>query len=165
MFYFDIIKEFYKNKIEYLIVGGLAVNLHGVPRTTQDLDIIIALNKENILKINKILKKLGYIPRLPVNPDSLADEKTRNSWAKEKNLKAFSFYHAVDNYKVIDVVLFSPIEFAASFKNKIIKKAQDVELNLINVDDLIKMKKFSGRAHDLSDVKLLEELKKWQKKL
>ena len=51
MYYFDILKEFFDRKIDYLIVGGLAVNLYGVPRVTQDIDIIIALDKENIFKL------------------------------------------------------------------------------------------------------------------
>jgi len=64
MFYFDIFRAVYQDRIKYLIVGGLAVNLHGVPRVTQDIDIIISTDKGNILKINKILKELNYVPRL-----------------------------------------------------------------------------------------------------
>lgn len=41
MYYFEVLGGLYKNKVRYLIVGGLAVNLSGVPRVTQDIDIII----------------------------------------------------------------------------------------------------------------------------
>ena len=37
MFYFEVFKAFYQEKIKYLVVGGLAVNLHGVPRITYDI--------------------------------------------------------------------------------------------------------------------------------
>lgn len=50
MFYFEILEGLYNNKIKYLIVGGLAVNLYGIPRVTQDIDIILSMDKENILK-------------------------------------------------------------------------------------------------------------------
>ena len=94
MYYFDILKELFNRKIDYLIVGGLAVNLYGVPRVTQDIDIILALDKENILKLNGIFSSLGYVPRLPgVDPEELADPVIREDWTVNKNLKAFSFYH------------------------------------------------------------------------
>ena len=64
MYYFDILKELFDRKIDYLIVGGLAVNLYGVPRVTQDIDIIIAFDKENIFKLNEVFKSLGYVPCL-----------------------------------------------------------------------------------------------------
>jgi hypothetical protein len=164
MFYFDIIKEFFDNGIDYLIVGGLAVNLHGIPRTTQDIDIIIALSKENILKMNHVLNKLGYVPRQPVDPDNLADEKTRKEWIEEKNLKAFSFYHKDKNYRVIDIVLVSPISFTHAEKNKIILAADNISIPVIGIDDLISMKKSSGRKQDISDIKLLKTLKKINEK-
>jgi hypothetical protein len=46
MYYFEILKELFDRKIDYLIVGGLAVNLYGVPRVTQDIDIIISFDNE-----------------------------------------------------------------------------------------------------------------------
>ena len=159
MYYFEILKNFFENKIEYIIIGGLAVNLHGVPRVTQDIDILISMKKENILKINKILQNLDYVSKLPVDPDQLADDKIRKKWIKDKNLKAFSFYHKKDNYKIIDIVLISPVDYKTAFMHKIVKRVADIEINLMDLDDLIKLKTFSGREQDLSDVKLLKKIK------
>lgn len=50
MFYLEVFESFSKNSIRYLIVGGLAVNLHGVPRTTQDIDLIVDPDKDNLKK-------------------------------------------------------------------------------------------------------------------
>jgi hypothetical protein len=93
MFYFEILEGLYEKKIRYLIVGGLSVNLYGVPRLTQDIDIIISTDRENILKIITVLKNHGYVPRLPVNPEDLADSDKVKDWIENGNLKAFSFYH------------------------------------------------------------------------
>ncbi len=71
MFYDELMVEMQKNGIRYLLVGGLAVNLHGVPRFTHDVDIIISMEPSNVLKLNMVLKKLGYKPRLPVDPDDI----------------------------------------------------------------------------------------------
>ena len=161
MFYFDILERFYQDKIKYLIVGGLAVNLHGVPRVTQDIDIIIATDKDNILKINKILKELNYVPRLPVNPDDMADNETLKEWTEERNMKAFSFYNKKENYKVIDIVLVHPLDFEISYKNKKVKEAAGVEIFIASIQDIITMKKASGRGQDLSDIAMLEKVKRF----
>ncbi|MBU1262903.1 hypothetical protein KKG61_02135 [bacterium] len=161
MYYFELLEELYKDGIRYLIVGGLAVNLHGVPRVTQDIDIVIAMERENILKLNAVLKKLGYKPRLPVNPDDMVNSKIVKDWVVNKNLKAFSFYHQKENYKVVDIVLVHQLDFEDAFKNKSVKKAQNIEIYLVSIDDLIKMKKSAGRSQDSSDVKMLKKVKRY----
>jgi hypothetical protein len=159
VFYFKILEGLYKNRIRYLIVGGLAVNLYGVPRVTQDIDIIISTDRENILKIVSLLKGQGYVPRLPVNPDELADSDKVKDWIENRNLKAFSFYHKKDNYKVIDIVLVHPLDFEESFKNRTVKKVKDIEIYLATIDDVIKTKELSGRSQDLSDIEMLKKVK------
>ena len=51
-----------REMIDYLIVGGLAVNFHGIPRMTYDIDMMILLEKGNILKTVSILDTWGYRP-------------------------------------------------------------------------------------------------------
>ncbi|MEK6622610.1 MAG: hypothetical protein AABZ13_09015, partial [Planctomycetota bacterium] len=99
MFYFEVFNAFYQEKVQYLVVGGLAVNLHGVPRVTYDIDIIISTDRNNVLKLNRTLKNLGYVPRLPISPDDMADEKILKDWTENRNMKAFSFYHKKENHK------------------------------------------------------------------
>jgi hypothetical protein len=105
------------------------------------------------------MKKLGYLPRLPVNPDDLHDEAIRESWIKDKNLIAFTYYHPAEHYKVVDIVISHPVDFDSSYKNRTEKCVKDFKINLISIDDLIKMKTFSGRNQDLSDIELLKKLR------
>ncbi len=161
MFYFDVLERFYRDGVKYLIVGGLAVNLYGVPRLTQDIDIIIATDKDNILRINRILKELGYVPRLPVNPDDMADKEKLKEWTEERNMKAFSFRNKKEEYKVIDIVLVHPLDFGISYKHKVVKKAADVEIFLASVEDIIKMKEASGREQDTSDIEMLRKVERF----
>ena len=161
MYYFEILEGLYKSKVKYLIAGGLSVNLYGVPRVTQDIDIVIAMDRENVLKITSLLKELGYVPRLPVNPEDLANPDKVKDWIENKNLKAFSFYHKKDNYKVIDIVLVHPLDFEKSFINRTVKRAKDIDIYLASIDDVIKMKEFSGRTQDLSDIEMLKKVRKY----
>ena len=161
MFYLEILEGLYEKKIRYLIVGGLSVNLYGVPRLTQDIDIIISTDRENILKIITLLKNHGYVPRLPVNPEDLADFDKMKDWVENRNLKAFSFYHKKDIYKVVDIVLVHPLDFEKSFKNRTVKRVKDIEIYLASIDDVIKTKLFSGRAQDISDIEMLKKARKY----
>ena len=161
MYYFEILEGLYKSKVRYLIAGGLSVNLYGVPRMTQDIDIVIAMDRENVLKITSLLKELGYVPRLPVSPDDLANPDKVKDWIENKNLKAFSFYHKNENYKVIDIVLVHPLDFEKSFKNRTVKRAKDIDIYLASIDDVVKMKEFSGRPQDLSDIEMLNKVRKY----
>ncbi|MHA1298486.1 MAG: DUF6036 family nucleotidyltransferase [Candidatus Helarchaeota archaeon] len=162
MYYYEIFENFYQKQIKYLIIGGMAINLYGVPRVTQDLDIIISMDKDNVLKMNQALKELKYKPRLPVNPDDLAHPEVVKDWIENKNLKAFSFFHIKENYKVIDIILAHQFNFNEVYQNKTIKKVGSIEIYLISIDDLILMKQSVKRAQDLSDIEMLKKLKKWK---
>jgi hypothetical protein len=161
LFYYDILENFYKHQIKYLIVGGLSVNLYGIPRVTQDIDIIADMNDDNLMMMIKVLKDLGYIPKIPVKPEELTDEIKRRSWIEDKNMKAFSFYNEENNFKVIDILLVHPLDFSSAFDKKTVKIIKDIKIYLASIDDVITMKKFSGRKQDLSDIDLLQKLKKF----
>ncbi len=49
-------------KIEYLVIGGYAVGYHGYPRATGDMDIWIATNEQNAMKMVEALKEFGFDP-------------------------------------------------------------------------------------------------------
>jgi len=159
MFYYDILEGLFRKEIKYLIVGGLSVNLYGVPRVTQDIDIIISLEKENISKTISLFKDLGYLPKLPVNPEELLDCKKVEDWIKNRNLIAFSFYHHSEIYKEVDIVLVHPLDFEKSFENKTINKFMEIAIYIAPIDDIIKMKETSGRAQDVSDANMLKKVK------
>jgi len=160
MFYFEELGAFYRSNIKFLVVGGLAVNLYGVPRVTQDIDIILFMEKENVLAFCQVMKELGYMPRLPVNPEDMADSEKLREWTEERNMKAFSFYHKEKNYKVVDIVLIHPLDFKQAEKRKKVFAVEDIEIPVVSIEDLIKMKKASGRKSDISDAKMLIEAKR-----
>jgi len=161
MYYFDVLKALQSKQVRYLIIGGLAVNLYGVPRLTQDIDLIISTDRSNVLKIVSLLKDLGYVPRVPVDPEDLADPAKVKDWTTNRNMKAFSFYHKKDAYKVVDIVLVHPLDFEVAFKNRTVKTVKDVEIFLASLDDLLRTKKESGRPQDLSDIEMLKKVRKF----
>jgi hypothetical protein len=93
------------------VVEGLAVNFHGVPRMTYDVDLMILPKSENISKLISNLTDWGYRPKIPINPIDLADEAKRNSWIQEKGMKAVNFYSETLPIGEIDIIFDSPIPY------------------------------------------------------
>src|SRR5579864_7886909 len=91
VFYESILRALEKHEVRYAIVGGVAVNLHGIPRMTADLDLIVDLSKENLEKLLTAMKEVGYLPRLPVAPEELLSPEKREEWITQKNLMVFTF--------------------------------------------------------------------------
>ena len=88
MFYIELFKVLEAANIDYLLVGGLAMNLHGVPRMTMDIDLIIALNTENVAKFEACMKNLHIFPNVPDKLSELVDTKKREALINDKHLIA-----------------------------------------------------------------------------
>ena len=154
--YRNLFKEMNEAGVDYLLIGGVAVNFYGIPRMTYDLDIMIALHPENISKLLSRMRDWGYKPRVPVNPQDLADERKRESWTREMNRKAFCFYNEREVIGEIDVLIDLPIPYE-EFRQR--AKAFDLEgtsVPVVSVQDLIDLKRHAGRQQDACDVEYLQ---------
>ncbi|MBN3033284.1 MAG: hypothetical protein JW873_04235 [Candidatus Saganbacteria bacterium] len=158
LFYGDVFKKLKEKKVKYVVVGGIAVALHGAPRFTADADLALELVPANIEKFLSALKELGYQPKAPVDPLEFADPRKRAAWIEQKNMKVFSFWKSDEPLKLIDVFVNNPIDFGELRKKIIIKKAAGLEIPIPSLEHLIALKKLSGRPQDLRDIELLEQL-------
>lgn len=157
--YKTIFEELEAKQVEYLIAGGFAVNFHKVQRSTIDLDLVLHLTEPNVLKFIGIMKALGFVPRLPVNPENFANPKIRQEWIKEKNMMVFSFNHKSNPLEVIDIFVEEPKPFIELYANRLEVPLGDIMLKVIGKDDLIEMKEKAGRSKDLYDILELRKLK------
>jgi hypothetical protein len=153
--YQTIFEELNRLGIDYLVVGGLAVNFHGVPRMTYDIDLMILLQPENILKLVSQLTRWGYKPKVPIDPRDLSEEKKRNSWIRDKEMKALNFYSEKLPIGEIDLVFESPIPYDKLKDRAIRIEVQGEKIPIISIHDLIELKLSAGRKQDLLDVEHL----------
>jgi len=156
--YQTIFQGLNKENIDYLVVGGLAVNFHGIPRMTYDIDLMIHLDPENIRKLVSTFVNWGYRPRVPVNPEDLADEKKRNSWIQDKNMKAFTFYNESQPISEVDLVVESPIPYDELRARAITIRLERERIPVVSIQDLIELKLEAGRKQDISDVENLRTI-------
>jgi len=160
MFFEQIFRELQKRKIKYLVIGGIAVFLHGFHRLTADLDIIISLDKSNVKRFIAMIKNLGWKPRIPVPIDDFSDPDKRNDWIKSKGLKVFTLFNPKEQFEHMDVLLQFPLTFSKAYKNRKMAKAGSLKIPIASIEDLIKLKEKAGRDRDILDIGVLKQIRK-----
>jgi hypothetical protein len=164
MDYYEIFKRLNELKIDYLITGGLAVNLYGIPRMTYDIDIMVKLDKKNISKIINELLKWGYKLKIPINPLELTNLRTLKKLIKEKNIRALNFYNEKEVLTEIDVIIWSPIPYEKLKLNSTYFKIFDEKIPVIGIKDLIFIKSRTKRKQDKIDVENLKKVLSYERK-
>lgn len=164
MLLLKIFKQLNRQKVRYLVVGGVAAVLYGNPRFTGDLDLVVDLEEENLKKLIKVFKVLKFIPRQPVKAEELILEENRKRWLNEKGMLAFTFINPVDPLENVDILFSSPVSFESAYRNRKIFRSENVPVPVVSLQDLIRMKKKAGRTQDLQDIAILKSALEWEKK-
>jgi len=146
-------------EVRFVVVGGVAVVLHGHPRMTADLDLVIDLAAESAGRAIAALVGLGMEPRLPVDPHTFADPEIRRAWADERNLTVFTMLDPRDPLLEVDLFAEAPLPFEELWEQATIVRLTGQELRIASLDHLIAMKRSAGRPQDLADVAALEALR------
>ncbi|HVT88996.1 MAG TPA: DUF6036 family nucleotidyltransferase [Tepidisphaeraceae bacterium] len=155
-----IVRALNQHQVQYLIVGGLAVVAHGHVRFTADVDLLLAVDQQNLTRAVEAIKSLDYRPRAPVPFEQFIDPAQRRRWAAEKNMVVFFLASPKHPATEIDLFLEPPIDFAATYANAVrFEVAPGVAATFCSLDDLIKMKTLAGRARDSEDIKQLRNLR------
>ncbi|MBI4398801.1 MAG: hypothetical protein HY586_06720, partial [Candidatus Omnitrophica bacterium] len=118
MLYEKIFRTLRHHKVNYLVVGGVATAMHGAPRFTKDLDIMVDMSPSNLKRMLQAFEVIEYLPRLPVNPQDFIDENKRNRWVREKNMKAFTFVENRPPFEQVDIVFESPVCYQEAKKRR-----------------------------------------------
>ena len=152
MFLLRITQALQQANIPYALVGGYAVALHGAVRGTIDVDIIINLDKTYFEQVEKLALGLGLQPTLPIHATELFEH--RAQYIQEKNLVAWSFINPDKPSECLDIIITEDL----THKHIETKMLRDQCVQVLSIADLIAMKKVSGRAQDLEDIKALQAL-------
>jgi len=130
------------NQVRYLVVGGYAVALHGYPRYTNDLDIWIEMSSENARKMVKALEQFGFASLgLKEHNFQVEDQIIQLGYAPNR----------------IDILNSLPgVEFNECFDARLEVDIDEVRVNFIDLENLRKNKRVSGRLQDQADLEKLE---------
>ncbi|MEX0658025.1 MAG: hypothetical protein WD080_02730 [Egibacteraceae bacterium] len=155
----DVLRALHEAEVRAVVVGGVAVVLHGHPRLTADLDLVLDLASDNVTRALVTLQQQGLRPRLPVAPEQFADPVIRERWQRERDLTVFSLHDPADALREVDLLAESPVPFAELWAASRVVLVADVPVRVAGLDHLLAMKRAAGRAQDLADVAALEALR------
>ncbi len=153
------IRKLTEDKVPFVIVGGLAVVLHGHLRLTMDLDLAISLSDENIKSLVKSLTQAGFVPRLPISLNDFCDSQTRKDWINNKGMKALNLWIPPDPFSSLDIMIDIPIDFDTLLKDSQTMLLEEAEVKVASIDHLISLKEKAGRDTDKSDIIALRKIK------
>lgn len=147
----QLVEALKREKINYMIVGGYAVNFHGYSRNTVDIDLVIKFTLSNLKKMENLLQEMGLVSKLPI--DAVSVYKFRDEYINNRNLVAWNFYNKDDPTDQVDILITHDVSDFKSEKFRV----GEFEFKVISKADLIRMKKLSGREKDLLDIKELSK--------
>ena len=137
----EFIKSLNDNGVQYLVVGGYAVAFHGHPRYTKDLDIWIRVSPENAGSLVKAIREFGF--------ESLG--LTENDFMNPDQIIQLGFPpNRIDLIAQAD-----GIEFDACYPTRMEIEIEGIPVNFIDLENLKRNKKASGRHQDLADLENL----------
>jgi len=149
----NLLNELNKNNVEYLVVGGYAVNFHGYRRTTGDIDLWIKpeneANKKNIIQ-------------------SLRNLFVEENILEQLNALDFSkpivFIDGEEPFKIDFMTFISGVDFSDAWKQKTVTILEGIPIPFIHLQHLIISKISTGRAQDKLDVEKLQQIQELKKK-
>jgi predicted nucleotidyltransferase len=139
----DFIRAFNNQEVEYILVGGYAVIIHGYNRTTGDMDIWVNQTVDNYKKIVKAFDEFG----MPVF------DMTEKNFLHNSDLDVFSF--GVPPVSIDLMTRTKGLEFESCFKNAEVHDIDGLPVRVLHIDDLIKAKKATNRPKDQDDIENL----------
>jgi predicted nucleotidyltransferase len=136
-------KEFLKllnsGKVEYLVIGGYAVNYYGFPRATADLDIWISIDPENAGRVAQVLRDFGF-----------AQAEAATFLKPRKVIRM-----GVPPLRLEILTSISGVEFAECYARRRKAELDGIAVSLIDLEDLKRNKRATGRLRDRLDLEQL----------
>lgn len=143
----DFLRSLNNKEVEYILVGGMAVILHGYVRTTGDMDVWVKKTKENYRKIVGAFHEF----RMPVFDMS------------EENFLSDNFdvwMFGVEPVKIELMTAVKGLEFEKAYTHSQIHDEDGLPVRYLHINSLIAAKKAAGRYKDLDDIDQLSKRKK-----
>ncbi len=156
---FDLLKLLAKSEVDFVLVGGLAVALRGYSRFTVDVDVVLAMEADNLARFIQAAKHAGLRPTIPVPIETLGDPDLIEQWYRKKGMLAFSLRTADTRPLVLDVLVKPVVPYVDLRKQATILDIGELKVAVATIDHLIAMKAGTGRSKDQIDI---EELRKIQ---
>ncbi|TAJ78938.1 MAG: hypothetical protein EPO42_07040 [Gallionellaceae bacterium] len=156
----DLLRSLSEAQVRYVLVGGIAVQLHGYLRSTFDVDLVLAMDDDNLARFIGVAKSRGLVPSIPVPIDALRNAAQIEQWYQEKGMLAFALREPQVGGGVVDVLVRPIVPFEQLHRNAIAGELFSQKVQVASIDDLLAMKRHANRDKDKLDIAALEKIKR-----
>ena len=156
----ELLQSLTDARVDYVLVGGLAVQLHGYMRSTFDIDLVLAMNDENLARFVAVAKRHGLTPGIPVPIESLRDADQIERWHREKGMLAFTLREPQAGGGVVDVIVRPEVSFDRLMANAVVGDLFGRQVPIASIDELLVMKRAANRPKDRLDIEALEKIQR-----
>jgi hypothetical protein len=144
-------------RVRSLVVGGLAVVVHGYVPATADMDIVLDVESGNVASALRAFERLGYRPRAPVPLQAFADPAQRASWSRQHHMVVFSLSSLEHDTVEVALFLAPPFDFAKAYAAATACELESgLKLSVVALDDLLRLNRAVAGERDLLDMDELE---------
>lgn len=158
MFYLDLFRALESEQVRYILVGGVAVNLHGIGRLTVDVDLMLALDSENLTRFISAVRPFNVKPVVPVALEDFMDERKVKGWIEDKGMLAFALRPADPAQPTVDILVRPAVPFEEAYARHVTRRIEGVTVRIAAIEDIIRLKTNTGRQKDEADIKALAQL-------
>ena len=156
----ELLNALLSRSVDFVLVGGMAVQLHGYMRFTYDIDLVLAMNNDNLSRFIEAAKELGLAPVIPVPIDALKDAGQIDRWHREKGMLAFALREPGVAGSVIDVLVRPEISYERLAADAVEGDLFGRKVKIASIEHLLEMKRIANRPKDMLDVAALEKIKR-----
>ena len=156
----DILKALTHAHVQFVVVGGFAVQLHGFVRSTIDLDLTLAMDDENLSKFITVAKKFDLSPVIPASIESLKNPGLIDNWFQQKGMVAFALREPQPAGAIIDVLVRPVVSFDDLLAQSLSVELFGGEVKIASIDHLVAMKRVASRPKDLIDIDALQRIQR-----
>lgn len=141
-----------RHGVDYLVIGGFAVIAHGHVRATKDVDLVASEQRENLVRFAAALRELGARLRGVDAEHLLVDPTNPDDLGNGANWTMVTDAGWVDFMAELPGAAGYPQMRARSVRRRV----RNVDIPIVGLDDLIRMKQAAGRPRDLADIAALD---------
>lgn len=158
--FLPVFRALAENDVRYVLVGGLAVVLHGHARMTADIDLVVDLEPAAARAAIGCLSRLGLVPRISEPAERFADPRARREWTEQKGMKVFSLVDPANPLRAVDLFAEHPLPFSDLWRDSLLLHLRSVPVRVASIPHLIELKRRAGRPVDRLDIEALERLRR-----
>ncbi len=153
----DLLTALADAEIDFVVVGGFAMQMHGFQRATYDVDVALAMNENNLEQFVAFASHHRLVPVIPEPLASLKDAGKLDRWFREKGMVAFAL-RAPDDF-VLDVLIRPVVDFATLRANAVQGSLHGRNFLFAGLDEMLEMKRVAARPKDQIDIIALNKIK------